>query len=382
MAGVATGISFRLMEPLFWICLAALLYTYVGYPAVLLVLRLFVSKPVRKASIEPFVSIIIPAHNEGHIVEAKLRNSTSLQYPADRLEVIVASDGSVDKTVELAAGFGGPAQIRVLAFRQNRGKMSVLNDAVRESKGEILVLTDASAMLEPDSVRHLVANFADPDVGAVCGLYRVRQVSGARLGLQEQFYWKYETFMKTIESQLSSTIGAHGAILAVRRRLYPFPSPETINDDCVIPLRVLARGARVVYETQAVAVEDAGETTGFQRRARLMAGNLQQLKETRGLLWPPQVLPLLFFLSRKSLRSFGPLLMILLAISNSFLLSQPLYRTTEYCQIAFYVLAIVGKWFDLRPSLLRLPYYFCSVNATYLWSAFRYIRGARAVKWE
>ncbi len=370
------------MKILFWISAIAIVYAYVGYPLVLLLLGVFIDKPVPRGPIEPFVSVIIPAYNESRVIESKLRNITGWDYPVDKLEVIVASDGSTDHTVQLARAFRSAMRIRVLAFTENRGKMFVLNDAVREAAGEILLFSDAAAMLQPDSLRHMVSNFADPRVGAVCGVYRLRRASEAQLGVQEDLYWKYETSLKAMESRLSSTIGAHGPILAIRKNLYPFPSPEVINDDLVIPVRVLAGGHRVIYETEASAFEEASEMTGFQRRVRIMSGNLQQIKEIKGLLWPPQVLSVVFFFSRKILRSFVPMLLILLAVSNSFLLRDPFYRVTEYCQIAFYALALVGIRWNLRPGLLRLPYYFCSVNAAYLWSAWRYAQGTKKVKWE
>lgn len=370
------------MKILFWVSAIAIVYAYIGYPVALVVLRVFIRRPVRKGAIEPYVSVIIPAYNESRVIEAKLANIAAWDYPAEKLEVIVASDGSSDNTVELARAFRSAIRVGVLAFSQNRGKMFVLNDAVREAAGEILLFSDAAAMLEADSLRHMVSNFADPKVGAACGVYRLRRASEAQLGVQEDLYWKYETSLKALESQLSSTIGAHGQILAVRKNLYPFPSPEIINDDMVIPVRVLAGGHRVVYETQASAFEEASEMTGFQRRVRIMAGNLQQMKEIKGLLWPPQILPLLFFCSRKALRAFVPVLLILLAASNLFLLHGEFYRITAYCQIVFYLLASAGAWWNLRPGLLRLPYYFCSINAAYLWSALQYPRGMKKLKWE
>lgn len=370
------------MKALFWICAVSVFYAYIGYPMTLFLLNLFFKKPARKSAIEPFVSAIIPAYNESRMIEAKLRNIAALDYPIDRLEVIVASDGSRDGTVELARAFSSETPVRVLAFAQNRGKMSVLNDAVRESKGEIVVFSDAAAMLQPDSLRHLVANFADPKVGAAGGTYQVRRASEAKLGAQEGLYWKYESTLKAWESSLSSTIGAHGAILAVRKHLYPFPHSSTINDDYVIPIRVLAAGHRIIYDTNVAAFEEASEMVGLQRRVRIMAGNIQQIKEIKGLLRPLQPLPVFFFLSHKVLRLLIPLLLIFLAISNSFLLRGEFYRVTECCQAIFYALAIFGWRWNLRPSVLRLPYYFCSINAAYLWSAIQFPRGIRNLKWK
>jgi cellulose synthase/poly-beta-1,6-N-acetylglucosamine synthase-like glycosyltransferase len=370
------------MKIIFWFSLFVVVYAYAGYPIVLLFLRLFIHRGVHKSFIEPSVTLVVPVHNESRVISAKVRNTASLDYPAGRLEVLIASDGSSDGTVEIARQFSEGSRIRVLAFSQNRGKISVLNDAVQEARGEIVVFSDASAILEPDSLRQLVANFADPRVGAVSGTYRVRHPSEARLGSQEEIYWRYETFLKIQESSLASVLGGHGQILGVRKDLYPYPAPGTINDDYVIPVRVLAGGSRVIYEPLAVAFEEASEMGGFQRRVRIMAGNIQQLREMRGLLWPPQVLPLFFFFSHKVVRSFVPFFLLALAVSNLFLLRGGFYQLVGCCQLIFYGLALVGSRWKLKPSGLRLPYYFCFVNAAYLWSACQSLRSRGKVKWK
>jgi cellulose synthase/poly-beta-1,6-N-acetylglucosamine synthase-like glycosyltransferase len=366
----------------FWLSVSVITYAYAGYPAVLPLLRLFIHSPVRKKSIEPFVTLVVAAYNEGSVIEAKIRNIAALNYPTDKLEVLIASDGSSDDTVATAQRLSDGSRIRVLAFPQNRGKMSVMNDAVRQARGDIIVFSDASAILDSESIRHLVENFADPGVGAVCGIYRVRRPSEARLGPQEDIYWKYETFLKIQESSLASVLGGHGQILGVRKSLYPYPSAETINDDYVIPMRVIANGSRAVYEPKAVAFEDASEMAGFQRRVRIMAGNMQQLREIRGLLWPPRILPLFFFISHKVLRLAVPFFLLLLAGSNALLLRETLYRVTGCLQLIFYGLALVGSRTTLRPRSLRLPYYVCFVNAAYLLSVCQSLQWRRKVKWK
>ena len=370
------------MKIAFWLSICVVSYAYAGYPVVLLFLRLFIHRPVHRNRIEPYVSLVVPAYNEDRVIEAKIRNAASLDYPVNKLEVLIASDGSSDETVETAQRFADGSRIRVLAFSQNRGKISVLNDAVREAKGEIIVFSDASATLDADSIRQLVANFADPEVGAVSGIYRVQQASGSRIGAQEEIYWKYETFLKIQESSLASILGGHGQILGVRKALYPYPGPETINDDYVIPVRILVGGSRVVYEPLAIALEKAQEMVGFQRRVRIMAGNMQQLREIKGLFWPPQLLPLFFFLSHKIVRSLVPFFLVSLLISNSFLLHVRFFQLTGCLQLIFYGLALLGTQWQLRPRGLRLPYYFCFVNAAYLWSVCQMFSGGRKVKWK
>ena len=371
------------MKLAFWLSVCAVVYTFAGYPILLLFLRLFIHRPVRKNHIEPYVTLVVPAYNEREVIGTKIRNAASLDYPVNKLEVLIASDGSSDDTVEIAQRSSDGSRIRVLAFSQNRGKISVLNDAVREARGEIIVFSDASAILDSDSIRQLVANFADPEVGAVSGIYRVQRASESRLGPAEEIYWKYETFLKIQESSLASILGGHGQILGVRKDRYPYPAAGTVNDDYVIPVRVLASGSRVVYEPLAAAFEEASEMVGFQRRVRIMAGNMQQLREIKGLFWPPQPLPLFFFLSHKIVRSLVPFFLVSLAISNSFLLRGRFYQLTGLFQLSFYGLALAGSRWQLKPGSLRVPYYFCFVNAAYLWSAFRSSFNTRRVmRWK
>lgn len=371
-----------LVEIIFWLFAGIVVYAYVGYPLVLLFLRLFIHRPVRKEPTEPTVTLIVPAYNEAAVIEDKIRNARSLDYPEHKLEILIASDGSTDNTVEIAQRYSDGSRIRVLGFPRNRGKISVLNDAVREARNEIVVFSDASALLSADSIRCLVMNFADPEVGAVCGLYRIQQASGSHLGSQEDLYWKYETFIKMQESKLASVLGGHGQILGVRKSLYPYLSADIINDDYVIPVRILSRRSRVVYDPSAVAFENAREMVGFQRRVRIMAGNLQQLREIAGLLWPPQVLPLFFFVSHKLLRLTAPIFLILLFGANLLLLREPLYRFTWYFQLIFYGVALAGSRWRLQPRSLRLPYYFCFVNGAYLWSVCQVFAKGTKVRWK
>ena len=220
------------------------------------------------------------AYNEARVIERKIRNALELDYPAERLEIVVASDGSSDGTAEVARRVAieleAGERVRVLDYPVNRGKLAVLNETIPQVRGDIVVFSDASSMLAPDAVRQLVANFADPEVGAASGIYRVRKQEESRLGVQEDFYWQYETFLKQQESRLGVVLGAHGSLYAIRKVLYPFPSTGLINDDYIVPLRILQQGHRVAYEMGAVAYEEASEMGGFSRRVRIMAGNFEQ----------------------------------------------------------------------------------------------------------
>ena len=369
-------------EHLFWISVALAAYVYAGYPALLVILAALFRRPIRKAPIEPSVSLLIPAYNEGKIIESKIRNALALDYPADKLEIVIASDGSTDATNQIATRFCQPGRVRLFAYPSNRGKLAILNDSVPALRGDIVVFSDAASMLLPDALRHLVACFADPRVGAVSGLYRIGKAGEAELGEQEDFYWKYETFLKQQEAGLHSIVGAHGALYAIRKHLYPFPQPGTINDDYVIPVRILHKGYRVYYQTRAVAWEEAHEMRGFSRRVRIMTGNFQQLRELPALVWPPRPFPLFFFLSHKVGRLIVPLAMIALFLSNLFLLSRPLYLAAFLAQIAFYGAVLLGA---LRPAgsrLLRLPFYFCMINAAAFFGMYYALFGHNKMIWK
>lgn len=366
-------------ESLFWLAVAVTVYVSVGYPLLLLILRARVRRPVVKRAIEPSVSLLVAAYNEDEVIEAKIRNALELDYPVDRLEIVIASDGSTDDTVKVAAAFQATGRVRVFDYPVNRGKLAVLNETVPHVHGEIVAFSDAASMLQPDALRKLVQSFADAHVGAVSGVYRVLQASSAALGHQEDLYWRYETLLRRCEAETSSVLGAHGALYAVRRHLYPFPTAGVINDDYVVPLRILQHGHRVAYETEAVACEEARHMQGFSRRIRIMTGNLDQLREIRALLHPVRPLPLLFFLSHKVGRLLVPLAMVAAAVANLWLLDTTLYRWTLGLQILFYACVGIGALGSLAPRVLRFPYYFCMVNAAAFVAVYNVLRGRRLV---
>lgn len=366
----------------FWLGIAVPFYAYIGYPIVLLLLRAVRRSGVAKRPFEPFISLLIPAYNEGDVIARKIRDSLALDYPADRLEIVVASDGSKDDTVSAARAFEDGVRVRVLAYDVNRGKIPALNSSVPELRGEIVVFSDAPAMLYRDSVRRLVENFADPLVGAVSGRYTVVKADQVNIGKSEDFYWKYETWLKVRESEIASTLGGHGHLHAIRKDLYPFPPPGTINDDYIIPVSVLSKGYRAVYEPDAIVYEEAHEMTGFGRRVRIMAGNLQQLREIKGLLWPLRPMPLFFFLSHKASRLLVPFAMLAALIANAFLLASTFYATLFVLQAVFYAMALLGSIFQLRPRTLLLPFYFCMINAATFFGLYHALTHRRRMAWK
>ena len=366
----------------FWISVAVVFYTYAGYPLILIALRALARRPVRSAPILPSVSLLIPAYNESRVIERKIKNALALDYPPDRLEIVIASDGSTDDTVAIAQRMADGQQVRVLPFPCNRGKMATLNASVPQLRADVVVFSDAPALLCPDALRQLVQSFADPEVGAVSGHYTVIRTGDARTGASEDFYWKYETALKTMESSLGSTLGAHGHLYAIRRELYPYPPPATINDDYVIFVSVLSRGYRAVYDASAIVYEEAHEMEGFGRRVRIVAGNIQQLREMRRLLRPFQPLPLFVFLSHKLARLVVPLAMLTALTANLFLLGRPFYIAAICAQALFYLLAAGGALRRLTPKILMLPFYFSMVNAAAFFGFYHALTRRRNMAWE
>jgi cellulose synthase/poly-beta-1,6-N-acetylglucosamine synthase-like glycosyltransferase len=367
-------------EILFWASVALVFYVYLGYPALLVALRLVIRRPVDKRPNFPFVSLLIPAYNEVRSIREKIRNSLDLDYPQDLIEIVIASDGSTDGTAEAAAEFACEERIRLFAYPKNRGKISTMNDTFPELKGEIVVFSDASSMLMPDAVREIVQNFYDARVGAVSGVYQVKQANDSSTGGAEKLYWKYETFVRMQESALDSLLGGHGHLYAIRKSLYFFPPPGTINDDYVIPVRIVSRGYRAVYETKAIGWEQAEEMAGFRRRVRIMAGNVQQLRELPRLLRRP--LPLFFFFSHKAGRLVVPFGMLAAFLSSAILAGRPMYRAGFAAQVILYLLAGAGALFPIRPRILRLPYYFTMINLATFVGIYHALGFGRGMAWK
>ncbi|HEY5417408.1 MAG TPA: glycosyltransferase family 2 protein [Gemmatimonadaceae bacterium] len=368
-----------------WLSAAVAFYVYAGYPVLLAILRRVAKRPVDKKPTEPSVSLLVAAYNEADVIESKIRNALALDYPAAQLDIAIACDGPTDGTTAIAqhvASEIGQGRVHVFAYPRNRGKLYALNDTVPQLTGDIVAFSDASSMLAPDALRTLVANFADEHVGAVSGVYRVLRGEDAALGKQEDFYWKYETYLKLAEADVGSILGCHGSLYAIRRALYPFPKPGTINDDYVIPMRILSQGYRVAYEPSAVAYEEAHEMGGFSRRVRIMTGNVEQLREMKALLSPLRPGPLFFFLSHKAGRLLVPIAMLAMLVANMFLLDKPFYRALFVLQLAFYALVLVGALARLRPKILRLPYYFCMINAAAFLGMYHALRGGRTLAWK
>lgn len=384
-------------EVFFWCAALLLLHTYFFYPLCLFAiegvaqvfhnLRAMRSgenrHPEHKAGPLPTVSLVVAAYNEVSCIRQKLENSLALDYPADRFELVVGSDGSTDGTDDIVREC---ADRRVrLSPAPRAGKTTVLNRCIPAAQGDIIVLSDANTMIEPEAIQALVRHFEDPEVGAVCG--KLRLYNPTKKDYEESAYWNYESLIKFYEGKRGAVVGANGGLYAIRRRLFTQLPPSTIVDDFVIPLRILEQGYKVVYEAGAVAHEETTEDYGkeFGRRARIAAGNFQSLRMVPGLLLPTAGFPAFAFWSHKMLRWCAPALMAVALMANLFLLDSVFYRLTLFMQVMFYALAYLGKAGVLKGTgrrIASIAYYFVTMNLAIVVGFWRFLRNAQKAAWD
>jgi cellulose synthase/poly-beta-1,6-N-acetylglucosamine synthase-like glycosyltransferase len=371
----------------FWTGLGLLAWIYAGYPVFLAGLRaLRVRRPVHVAPVEPRVTVIISAYNERQVIGAKLENCRALDYPPDRLEVIVVSDASDDGTDEIVAASGPP--VRLLRMESRGGKTVGLNAALRVATGEIIVFSDANAMYQRDALRMLVRNFADPRVGAVTGESRYEIGADDSSTESEDTYWSYEIWIKTLESSLGSVVGGDGAIYAIRRSLYRDLAPGDLSD-FVNPLQIVDQGYRNVYEPAAVSWEGGAEGYGaeFRRKVRIVNRAWRATFKMRALLNPFRHGFFAFqFLSHKVLRWLAPWLLALIFAANLLCVGEaPVYRLLLAGQVLCYGLAALGWLLAGRGGVVgrvaTIPYYFCLVNLASLVALVEVLGGKEYRTW-
>jgi biofilm PGA synthesis N-glycosyltransferase PgaC len=359
--------------------LAAVVYHYVGYPVLLRLAALFVRAPSAPPPLEPpLLSIIIPCHNEAGHVAAKLEDLRTVDYPRDKLEVVVVSDGSDDGTAAEAEGAGN---VRVVAWPERRGKPAAMNAGARAAAGDVLVFTDANARIPPGSLRELVAPFADARVGAACGEQVV-----TRGAAPERAYWRLEGLLKRWEAAVGSVVGADGSLYAVRRELYrPVPENRLIMDDFYVSLEVVAAGRRLAYVPEAVAYEDALEDEGreFKRKARIMAGSLGALAALSVGVWRRLGFQLF---SHKILRWLGPVLLLtaLVAAAVAAALGSVVGAVLLGAQLLGYGVAAAGRLLGggRAPGLFRMAYFFVLANAALAYGWLIYLFGPNKPAWD
>lgn len=336
------------MKYLFWIAATLVGYSYLGYPAWLWMRSRWSPRPVRRGSALPSVSAVMVVRNEEELIARKMENLLSLDYPADKLEVVVVSDGSSDRTAAILAQYSGDSaqgsRVRTLMKPFCQGKAAGLNNAMQIAKGEILLFTDARQQIEPAALRMLVENFSDPTVGAASGELMLGDPSLGETGKGMGLYWRIEKKIRELESAAGSVAGATGAIYCARRSLIvSAPLPEgTILDDVLVPMQVVRQGSRVIFDTRARAWDapDLGEGREFSRKVRTLSGNYQLLQLAPWLLTAED--PIRFeFISHKLSRLAVPFALLALLIASIFL-TEPFYRLALGLQLAFYALSIAA----------------------------------------
>jgi cellulose synthase/poly-beta-1,6-N-acetylglucosamine synthase-like glycosyltransferase len=373
----------------FWTCAALIVYTYLGYPILIWALsRLFgrEPKPLEGNDAEwPFVSLLIPAFNEEGILDDRLQNALAMDYPSDKLDIVVGSDGSTDATTEIARNYANRG-VRLLDYGLRRGKATILNESMPELRGDVVLMTDANTMIDPGALRKLVRWLHDPTVGVVCG--RLLLIDPGEGRNVDGLYWKYETFIKRCENRLGALLGANGGIYVVRKSLFaPIPATTTV-DDLVIPLRAkLATGCRIIYDSEAIAREEtAPDIKGeFRRRARNGTGDLRSLEILWPILNPIWGWTTFTFFSHKILRLACPFLLVGLLGSTLLLKDRPLYHAAFVSQIGFYLVSLTAGYLPPRPKafrFLRLTTMFISMNLALLLGYWRRIWGTQQGTWR
>jgi cellulose synthase/poly-beta-1,6-N-acetylglucosamine synthase-like glycosyltransferase len=374
---------------LLWASTGLIGYAYAGYPALLWISARLSRRPVRRRTWHPRVTVLVVAHNESARIARRVRNIAASRYPADRLDILVVSDGSTDDTAAVAR-LASP-RARVIASDVRRGKAAVFNDVIPTLQTDIVVLADARQRFAPDAIEELVADLADPAVGAVSGELvlvadaetetDVAAAQGAGL------YWRYEKCIRAWESDVDSCVGVTGAITALRRSLFERLPVDTVLDDMLIPLRIIGHGYRVVFEPRARAYDGlpVAARDELARKARTLAGNFQLFARERWLFNPRRDRVWFQLLSHKGLRLALPVLFLVSLIANATVATSLFYQATLAAQIVFYLLALAG---GLVPSLRKrvrwivLPYTICFLSLATVVAFLRFVRREQTATWQ
>jgi cellulose synthase/poly-beta-1,6-N-acetylglucosamine synthase-like glycosyltransferase len=373
---------------LFWGATAVLAYTYIGFPLVVLARARLRPRPFRSGDVTPSLTLVIAARNEAGVIASKLENVLALDYPADRMEIVVASDGSEDGTEDAVREFE-PRGVRLLSLPR-AGKAATLNAALAASTGEIVVFSDANSIFAPNALRALVRPLADPKIGGVAGDQRYLPTDAVdTTAAGELRYWNFDRVLKAAESRAGNVISATGAIYAVRRSLLG-EVPEGVTDDFTTSTGVIAKGSRLVFAQDAVAYEPVAERAGpeFDRKVRVMTRGLRAVLVRRELLDPRRHgFYAVQLLSHKVLRRLMVIPLALLAVSSPLLWRRSgFYRVATLSQALLYGTGATGLLLPGRPFTRRAPFvaaaFFCFVNAASLQAIWNLVRGKRIDRWE
>lgn len=371
--------------------MAFIVFTYIGYPFILFVLSRIYLKPVKKDSnfFTPFVSVVIAAKNEAIGIEKRLKNLLEQDYPADRFELIIISDGSTDDTVSIAEKLVGDlsknkTKIQIYSYEPSKGKPTALNTGVNKAMGDLIVFADARQRFAKSTVAQLVSNFSDPTIGGVSGELVFLQESESEIKAQMGAYWNYEKNIRKLESMSGSVVGATGAVYAIRKHLYKHLPAETILDDVLTPMNIIMQGYRVIFDGGALAYDVLSREIGheWKRKVRTLAGNWQLLSLRPDLLDPRKNRLLFRFCVHKLARLVVPFFLTLLLITSS--LQQGIFWIfISSVQFLIYGTAILAYLFPRVQSncFVKTIYFFCSLNVAAVAGFFVWMTGKCSIIW-
>ena len=371
----------------FWLTALNLVHIYITYPLLLFLMAKVYNRPIRSGPHTPSVTIIIPGHNEAAVIDDKIQNTLSLDYPGELLQIIAVSDGSTDDTGKLISHYDG--KILPIIIEENQGKSNAINVAMRVATGDVVVFTDANVMLDRNAIKMMVRNFKDPDVGCVCGQLTYGGAGASPTAAASGMYWRYDEMIKKLESQTGSLVGADGSIFGIRRELFTELDKDFI-DDFATSMIILAKGYRIVMDADCMAHEiSAGEMEEELSRRRRIANRLwTTYRMIRKQLRSMGLFDRYKFFYHRLLRWHSISLMIVTLVLNIYLLQAgPLYFYLLITQGLFYSLAALGfllhGWMKIRlPNIIFIPYYFTYMNITQFLGIIDSIRGIRRTTWQ
>lgn len=383
---------------LFWIFLFIIFYAYLGYGILLFFLvrikrLLGLSKRKVDPSYEPEVTLFCAAYNEKDYVDAKVKNSFSLEYPQEKVKHVWVTDGSDDGTPDLLRKYDG---VQVYHKDERAGKIAAMNRGMQYVDTPIVIFSDGNTMLGKESVRRIVNLFSDPKVGCVSGEKRVRQKDSDSAAGTEGIYWKYESTLKKWDAELYSVVGAAGELFAIRTDLYQHVEGDTLLDDFIVSLRVAKKGYTIQYDPEAYAIESSSANVKeeLKRKIRIAAGGIQSIVRLKELLNFFKYGTLSFqYISHRVLRwTLAPIGLLMILIFNAILSANigffdfsSVYTWTFWAQIAFYASALLGWYFEnreIKVKILFIPYYFFIMNYAVYAGFLRFLKGKQSVKWE
>ena len=378
------------MTILFWTLFLLIIYCYFIYPFFVFILARFNINPIHKSNIEPAVSIVISLYNEEDVLGPKINNLLEIDYPLEKLEILIGSDGSTDRTHDIITQFSDP-RIKLFINPDRRGKVITINSLIPKAKNEIIVFTDARQIFEKNAIRSLVANFADEKVGCVSGeLMFSPKAGGTAKGVN--LYWNYEKFIRRQESSIHSMMGATGAIYAIRKELF-VPGPAGIVlDDMYTPFRIIQQGYRAIFDDSAYAYDQVADNPQeeYRRKTRTLYGNYQIFSIFPGMFNPFKSPIAWQLFSHKLLRLIIPFCLIALFVINFVIRYEPIFAFIWAMQIVFYFMALMGHMtrnchqgpFKFISKICYVPYVFFLLNYSAWVGFWRFVFAQQQTTWQ